>query len=1593
MSQVASSLHRPLVWLVALFCLLASAAAAQANGVYFDVYDMQVRNDRDVPEVCFSFEGDLPSAREATLEDYVSVAPPFEAVVTPRGSSLCIAGFTHGKRYQVTLLGGLPGAEPGAFLEGDRFYELYMEDRPASVGFRGGNGYILPSELADGLPLRTVNLDEASLRLIRINDRNLVQQLARGRLNSTLWEYDVEDLANLEGEIVWEGTIEIPDAPRNESVDSIVPVREVLGTLEPGVYVAAAKNPTSEDYWEAVASQWFVISDIGVTSFMADNGLYVHARSLADAGPMAGVEVSLLAQNNEVLGRAATDAEGFVRFEPGLTRGSGGNTPRALLFYGPGGDFNLLDLGGPVLDLVDRGIDGRRVPGALDAFLYAERGIYRPGETVNLSTVLRDEAARAVAGTPLTFKLWRSDGAEYRSFTVSDGMGGGYELQIDLPGSARTGLWEVTAHVDPKGPAIGRTAFEVEDFVPPQIEFDLSTPTATMNLEDVIVVDVDADYLYGAPAGDLPGEYTLVVQRAGDPFPSLPDYRFGLVQERFDPLRSDPVGFVTAPDGTATIEAWSDSLPDSTQPLEASLRVAIFDLGGRPVYRRITVPVEWQPYHIGIKPNFQGGSVAEGDQASFEVIAVDRAGDDVVGEGLASEVSYAVLREEYDYVWYRSGGQWYAEWVVRESVVDSGDLQLTSGQPATVEFTADWGLYRLEVFDDTAQVASSIRFSGGWWSDPTADRPDEVEVSLDKESYVSGETARAFVKPPFDARVLVTVADSDVRWSKTVEIPAAGGFVDVPVEADWTAGVYVLATAFPTEPASKEMLPRRAVGVDWLALDYSERALDVSISVPEMIRPMQELSVPVTVTGAAPGGEVYLTLAAVDDAVLQLTGYQAPDPLDYYLGKRALDVSIHDIYGYLIRGEGDSIAGLRSGGDQEGRNLESLPERSSKVVSLYSGIVQVGADGSALVPLDVPDFNGRLRLMAVAWSPARLGAAETTMTVRAPLIAEMTLPRFLAPGDVAEVTLSLRNLDGEAGDYRMEIATNGVVTLDSTSFEALGLAQGAEQRAKRAMTAETIGVATVTLSISGPDGYSLVREKKISVRPASPTLTERLVASLPAGRSITVTPDVAASYYLQTATAGLTVSSVPDFDVPGLLEALDRYPYGCAEQTVSRALPLLYLDEVASALGVLEDGDVSQRVQQAIYRLANMQLGYGAYGLWGPWSDGEVWLTAYITDFMTRAKEKGYHVPEAGYAKSLDWLNRQVNGWLDGPRDYVGYAYAQYVLARAGAGDLSELRYFFETRWNELPSPIARAQFAAALAWMGDLDRARAGFANLEPESYDASYRWRDYGSALRDEAAALALMAESGAIEDRKLVGFADRLARSFAAQRYLSTQEMSWLLLATAEMVDRAGEVRLSVDGQRMPPSKAPFYAWLDFGEGDDSVTVTNEGRGPLFQVLTVSGVPEEPLPAEENGFTLRRRIFDLDGLPVQLADLKQGENYLVLIEGRSHDGREHDVLVVDLLPAGWEIENGNLGQGVTLDAFPWLGKLSYTSATEARDDRFAAALTLTNSRQGFRVAYMARAVTPGSFVLPGTYVEDMYQPELNARGDAGSVVISGR
>ncbi|MFQ5974679.1 MAG: alpha-2-macroglobulin, partial [Alphaproteobacteria bacterium] len=500
----------------------------------------------------------------------------------------------------------------------------------------------------------------------------------------------------------------------------------------------------------------------------------------------------------------------------------------------------------------------------------------------------------------------------------------------------------------------------------------------------------------------------------------------------------------------------------------------------------------------------------------------------------------------------------------------------------------------------------------------------------------------------------------------------------------------------------------------------------------------------------------------------------------HYLGRRALAVAQRDLYGRLIDPTGERVGVIRSGGDDPfALQDQALPERSTETVSLYSGIVAVDDQGTASIPLELPDFNGQLRLMAVAWSGGRIGKARSRLVVRAPVIAGMTLPRFLAPDDEAASLIVLRNLDGAPGDYRVELAVDGPLEIGESSIEIAALEAGEERRVRRVLRATGVGVAEITMTVEGPDGFATERVRTISVRPASPFVTERLTASLAPGQSLELGPDIATGFRPETVSAALSIGTLPQLDVAGLLLALDRYPYGCVEQITSRALPLLYVNALGRGLGLREDRELSRRIDRAISRLAAYQAHNGGFSLWGGGS-GRAWLTAYVTEFLLRAADAGFDVPEQVLSSALAWLeNYALN------TDFIRYAlvskaYAHYVLALGGVGSLSELRYFAD-RYESRLTVVGRAHLAAAFSMHGDPARARATYAGI-PATHPGLQlvSGSDYGSPLRDLAAVVALGAEGGIVPHEDLVRPLARLSATMQQKRYLSTQDMAWLVRA---------------------------------------------------------------------------------------------------------------------------------------------------------------------------------------------------------------------
>ncbi|MFN3891141.1 MAG: alpha-2-macroglobulin family protein [Beijerinckiaceae bacterium] len=1562
----------------------------------FRIIDYKVDSDAASPRACFQFSEPLARGR-VDFAPFVAVSGAANAAITTEDQQICVEGLRHGERYAIVIRQGLPSAVNEDLLRAAD-YEIYVKDRSPQVRFTGRN-YVLPRVGQEGVPLVSVNTNKVAVDVMRVGDRSLLPTIRSDEFLSQIGGYRARKIIDETGVKLWSGTLDVqPDL--NRDVVTAFPVLEALGKIEPGVYVMVARageRPLSaavadndDGIYETQATQWFVVSDIGLTSFSGDDGIHGFARSLASAEPVSGVELRLIARNNEVLATRTTDASGHVRFEPGLARGAGGLAPAALV-ASKADDYVFLDLSAAPFDLTDRGVKGRVAARALDAYVYPERGVYRPGETVYISALLRDGRGGAAAGLPLTLVVKRPDGVEYRRAIVEDQGLGGRSLAVPILSDARTGTWRVQAFVDPKSPAIGEASFLVEDYTPERLDLTLTPNESVLVQGGEARIATQTRYLYGAPGAGLEVSGEIIVQAAQSlNAPGLSGYVAGLDDEPFDTVRNEIEETATADaQGRATLTV---TVPEAEapRPIEAKIIVRAGEPGGRAVERVVTLPIRPKAGLIAIRKNFDG--LSEGSNAVFEIVAVSPDGARIPARNLR----WSLYRVRNDYQWYNSDGRWGFERVKSSRRIADGSVNVSASEGGRISATVGWGAHRLEIAaDDGSLGATSVRFNVGWSGDATADTPDLLEMSLDRPEYAAGDTIKARIASRFAGKVNIAIVSDKVHETRIADLKAGDNEIDLPVKAEWGAGAYAVAFAHrPLDQAARRM-PGRALGVAWFGVDRGERKLEVSIGGPEKMEPRQALSIPVRVAGLAAGEEAYVTLAAVDVGILSLTRYESPNATGYFFGQRQLSAEIRDLYGLLIDGMQGSRGAIRSGGDGGAGNLQG--ERpTQEPLARYSGVVRVGPDGVANITFDIPAFNGAARLMAVAWSRGKVGEAARDLIIRDPVVAQATLPRFLALGDRSRFHVQVDNVEGPAGDYTMDLDVRGPVSISADALRrTIRLAAKGRESVSIPVVAGGVGRATIDMRLRGP-GLDATQSFAIDVKPGSGEIHRRIVRTLAPGESLRVSNDLMADFLPGAGSVSLAISPWAGLDAPALLQALDRYPYGCTEQTVSRAMPLLYVNRLAGQQMLALDDGVDQRIRDSIDRVLTRQDSSGAFGLWSANdAGGDLWLDAFTTDFLTRAREAGYAVPQRSFDQALDRLRNQVANSGDVDKAAApDIAYAMYVLARNGRPVMGDLRYLVDAKLSVFETGLARAQLAAALAMLGDKARAQTVFNNagaqLRAQQADRFSR-ADYGSRLRDGAGLLALAAESGA--DAALIQLAGGIVQSERnATSFLSTQEMNWMVLAAAALSRDGQNMTLAVNGQ--PHTGALYRVWKAADLDQGATTVVNTSSSPASVVLTTAGHPAQTEPPLAQGYQIERSYFTLDGKPKDLAAVRQNDRFVVVLKVTEAEAAFARLLLVDRLPAGLEIDNPRLFDGGKTEALAFTKATVEPTHTEYRDDRFVAAFSRGGrERATFNVAYVVRAVTPGRYVHPAATIEDMYRPQRFGRTGTGEIEVSER
>ena len=1524
------------------------------------VRKLQTEAEADPPRACLTFSVAPVRRSDFNAPDWVKLDPPqADAAVTREGDQICVSGLTAGARASIVLRAGLPG-EDGLSLPKDITLAVTMPNRPPTIAF-DTRLFVLPRGQTPQVTLTTVNVPTVALKLYRLTERNIPALLREVKLGDPVERWTAEQVAGEAGSVVWQGRAEVPHWNPNKTLHTALPFPEPLATAGPGLYALLADSPSNS----AAAVQLILRTDLAPTVWRGSDGLTVQMRSYADARVQPGTRLQLLAHNNDILGETVTDADGVARFAAPLLHGEGPLEPAVLHAFGADGDFAALDLNAAAFDLSDRGVAGAEHPGPLDAFVWLDRGIYRPGETVQVMALLRDDAGRP-ADIPARVTIKRPNGQVFLRATPQRAAEASLHLPVKLSNGAAVGTWTVDVQADPEGPSIGHAEFRVDAFVPDRMAVDLGKLPAAVVPGTATDIPLVARFLYGAPGAGLTGKASYTLNPDPTPFPAFAAYHFGLIDEAYAPTTKESDLAETDAQGATTYSFVLDRAPDTTRPLKADLFVEVDDPSGHGSRAAAALPVRGAGPLLGIRPGFADNAVNAGSEAAFDIVALT---PDGTPTALAAKLRLVRERPDWRLVLHERVARY--EEVYRDEPLETRDIAIAADKPLHFAKTLDWGRYRIEVTQPGGLVATSYRFRSGWADTDSPDVPDRVDISTTTRTVPAGQSAKIHITPPFAGEATLLVLSDRVLSLRTLPVAEAGTDVEVPVDASWGPGAYVAVHLYRAggTPSGR---PQRAIGLTWVGVDPAARTLPLALDLPEKFPPRARATIKIKTAPAA-----WVSLAAIDEGILRLTRFVSPDPAPHFLGRRRLGLDIRDDWGRLLAPADGESALLKQGGDEGSFVLPDIPQRT---VTLFTPPVQADADGNLAIPLDLPDFNGQVRLMAVGWSGSRIGAASGDVLVRDPLVVEALLPRFLAPGDEARLSVLLHNLDLPTGEAAVALSIDGPLALAGPTRLAATLEPGAQALPAATLRGTGAGRGVLHMDVTGPAGFHLSRDVAITVRPARGRLTSVAGAEIAPGAEQLLKPDAGPADFIPgtwhlTGTFGAPVR----YDTAALVQSLTDYPWSCLEQATSRGLPLAMLPDGPAA------GDLRlARLQEQVQSVLDRQRYDGGFALWSASGDAEPWLSAYATDFLLRAKAGGALVPDTALAEALKFLADGVDSSDSDAAALAVRAYDLYVLAKGDHGHPGAVRVLAEHP-DTLPTPLARAQIAAALALAHDQPHAEALFAAALADM-GRRWWWTDYGSTLRDEAATVVLLKESGLLSAKlaKLVGL---LPGATVAPEALTTQEDAWLAAAAAALGRDGRAVHIALGGTEQPATAPGKVLTKALGE---VTPIRNLGDKPVWASLAISGVPVQAAPAARSHLRVSRRFYTLDGQDLNLDHLTQNTVFVLLLEGKAEDGNAHYAMAVQGLPAGWEIA-GRIAGGKA-SGLPWLGELTEPEAQPAADDRFAAVLALTAEKPSFRIAVRVRAVTQGEFELPGAELADMYAPGNFARQNTGRIKILG-
>ncbi len=1527
---------------------------------------------------------------EANIRNYIDISPSVSYTVSVEGRKIYVKSekFDIGKKYTINVKEGLSGTLGGK-LKYEYTEEVSFGKLDPEIKIMNRKAEYLSGKGLKNLEVRIVSVPKVRVIIKKVYKNNLLSYLSsRSYYDNYYYDdyyyYDGPKEVGDLGDLVYEKEIattslEVSNSGRLLNLD----FEDKIGNHD-GVYVIEVRSV--DDYW-LKARKIVSISDIGLIAKKGIDNLYIFANSIESAKPLSGVKLEITGKNNQVLGNVETNKNGFAVYS--LKNMPADGFAPSLITAKMGADFNFLPFNRTQIGTSRFEISGKTENlSGYDAFIYGDRDIYRPGETMHISVIMRNEEWKAPGEIPVKMKLYAPNGKVFKTIKKTLNQYGSFETDVVIPASAPTGSYNVEVYTS-TNVYLNSKSIKVEEFVPDRIKVEVQSDKKELFIGQTMNLKVQANNLFGPPATNRNYEIQESVKRSYFYTKKYRSYYFGLTGGKtyFD---SNVRSGKTNTEGQAN-ETYTYPMSYADMGvLRADYYVTVFDETGRPVNRRTSATIYTQDKFYGIDLEDYYNKT---DKAMrIPLIAVDKDGKALSGV----KANVKIIKHEYRTVLAKSGSYYRYKSEHEEVVKYNKTIDLNGDKTILTYIPKTSGRYDIRISKPgTKTYVQKSFYSYGWGATTTSsfqvNNEGNIDIELDKDKYQVGDKAKVILNTPFSGKVLVTVERKNVTDHFYLKTDKRAVSFDLDIKDDFVPNVYVSATLI--KPHGQSDIPL-TVAHGYMPVMVENPANKIPITITAVEKSHSKTKQKIKIKSKP---NTAMTIAVVDEGILQVTGFQTPNPYTFFYRKRALAVNSYNIYPYLFP-EIAMKTGKEGGGAGElAKRVNPMTNKRFKLVSFWSGIKTTDKNGNLEYEIDIPQFSGDLRIMAVAYNGKAFGAGKANMKVADPVVISAALPRFLSPKDTIEMSVNLSNTTSNPMDCDLSIDVKGPVKMLGKDAEKISIAANSEKQLYyKLAAAPELGEANINVLVNA-NGKKYSNETDISIRPASPLQKIDGSGVIVAGSQQAIKMDMQ-RFMKQSIDNKLLVSNSPLVQFSKDLDYLVRYPYGCVEQTVSAAFPQLYYADLAKQLSGSAKFDADYNIKAAIRKLQLMQLYNGALSYWPGGGYESWWGSVYGAHFLIEAKRAGYEVDQSVIDKLMEYLKNQlkrkkrITYWYNGNKNKKiapkEVAYSLYVMALAGKPKMSYMNYY-KSRRDEL-SLDAKYLLATAYALTGDKNK----YQQIVPPEFSGEESRSVFGgsfhSPIRDEAISLNAILEVD--PGSQQVGImAKHLSEKMKSRRYLSTQERVFAFLAMGKIAKQAAQSKISGEILSNNQKVASYNnntvsLKTDQLKGGD-ISIKTNGKGRLYYFWEAEGISEDGSYLEEDKYLkVRKTFYDRFGKQITNRQFKQNDLVVIKlsIQG-SYSTSIENVVISDILPAGFEIENPRIS---SVPGMGWTKNKGYPKYTDIRDDRINYFVTVTNSLKNYY--YVVRAVTPGTFQMGPVGADAMYNGEYHSYSGGGVIKI---